>query len=256
MPASIARVRARSLAAALAAGAVLAVPSAASASFGERPLHVGMRGHDVRVLQSWLTHIGISTRVDGTFGRRTARSVLRFEQGHDGVADARLSVAEARTLRSLIEPGPATTGGQARVAPVPTDTATLAADGRTAVAPAGAPPEVVAVVAAANRITRTPYVWGGGHQRWEDRGYDCSGAVSYALHGAGLLDVPLVSGALARWGDAGPGSWISVYGHGGHAYMVVAGLRFDTSGAGESGPRWRPAARSSSGFAVRHPAGL
>lgn len=125
-----------------------------------------------------------------------------------------------------------------------------------AVAPAGAPEAVLRIIAAGNRIARAKYIWGGGHRRWEDRGYDCSGSVSYALRGAGLVDSPLVSGAFARWGEAGPGGWVTVFAHGGHVYMVVAGLRFDTSGQRRAGSRWQAAPRSARGFKVRHPAGL
>lgn len=125
-----------------------------------------------------------------------------------------------------------------------------------AVAPTGAPEAVRRIIAAGNRIARAKYVWGGGHRRWEDRGYDCSGSVSYALRGAGLVDSPLVSGTFARWGDPGPGSWVTIYAHAGHVYMVVAGLRFDTSGQRRAGSRWQAASRSARGFRVRHPAGL
>ena len=112
-------------------------------------------------------------------------------------------------------------------------------------------------IAAANRITRKPYRWGGGHGRWEDAGYDCSGTVSYVLHHAGLLDAARDSTGLMRFGRRGAGRWITVYAHGSHAYMVIAGLRFDTSGRGEEGPRWRPERRSApSGFAARHPSRL
>lgn len=125
-----------------------------------------------------------------------------------------------------------------------------------AVAPAGAPGAIRRIIAAGNRIARAKYLWGGGHRRWEDRGYDCSGSVSYALRGAGLVESPLVSGAFARWGEAGPGSWVTIYAHRGHVYMVVAGLRFDTSGRRRAGSRWQAAPRSARGFKVRHPAGL
>ena len=118
------------------------------------------------------------------------------------------------------------------------------ADRRTAVAPAGAPEQVVAAVAAANRITLKPYKWGGGHGRWRDSGYDCSGTVSYVLHAAGLLKQARDSGGLMSYGERGKGAWITVYAHGGHAYMTIAGLRFDTSGRGEEGPRWRLERRS------------
>jgi septal ring factor EnvC (AmiA/AmiB activator) len=122
-------------------------------------------------------------------------------------------------------------------------------------APASAPQAVQEVVAAANAIGTTPYIWGGGHGSFESSGYDCSGAVSYALHGAGLLESPLDSTGLSTWGEPGPGRWITVYANAGHAWMVVAGISFDTSGG--AGPRWHdPWASSPEGFVARHPAGL
>jgi cell wall-associated NlpC family hydrolase len=125
-----------------------------------------------------------------------------------------------------------------------------------AVAPAGAPAAVLAAIAAANQIRHRPYLWGGGHASFRARGYDCSGAVSYVLHAAGLLSFPEVSGALAHWGVQGEGKWITVYANAGHAFMTIAGLRFDTSGMGASGPRWRAEPRWLRGFHRRHPAGL
>jgi len=122
-------------------------------------------------------------------------------------------------------------------------------------APASAPQAVKDVIAAANAIATTPYVWGGGHGSFESSGYDCSGAVSYALHGGGLLESPLDSTGLTTWGEPGPGRWITVYGNSGHAWMVVAGLAFDTSGG--AGPRWHADwPNSPEGFIARHPAGL
>jgi len=122
-------------------------------------------------------------------------------------------------------------------------------------APASAPQAVKDVVAAANAIATTPYIWGGGHGSFESSGYDCSGSVSYALHGGGLLESPLDSTGLSTWGEPGPGRWITVYANAGHAWMVVAGIAFDTSGG--AGPRWHdPWASSPEGFVARHPAGL
>jgi cell wall-associated NlpC family hydrolase len=127
-----------------------------------------------------------------------------------------------------------------------------------AVAPSYAPAPVKAVIAAANRIAHQPYVWGGGHLGWRSRGYDCSGAVSYALHGADMLDVPMVSGQLEDWGVGGVGRWISVYARATHVYMVIAGLRYDTRDdpPGVSGPRWHREMVAPNGFVVRHPDGL
>jgi len=124
-------------------------------------------------------------------------------------------------------------------------------------APEDAPAAVKAAIAAANSIADTPYVWGGGHGSWYSYGYDCSGAVSFALYGAGLLNTPLVSGSLAGYGDPGPGEWITIYANAGHTYMTIAGLRFDTAGnpEGVSGPRWHTEPPYPEGFEVRHPAG-
>ena len=152
-------------------------------------------------------------------------------------------------------------GGIAPATPVPqpvtsTPQAVIAKDGRTAIPPASAPDQVKQAIWAANKITTKPYRYGGGHRKWRDTGYDCSGSVSYALHGGGIIDSPLFSGLFMKWGLAGRGQWITVYTNPGHAYVVIAGLRFDTSGPGERGPRWRLGARSSRGFAARHPEGL
>ena len=130
-----------------------------------------------------------------------------------------------------------------------------------AIAPVEAPPVVKRVITAANEINGKPYVWGGGHASFVAQGYDCSGAVSYALHGADLLGYTQVSGQLADYGDPGPGRWITIYANAEHVFMVIAGLRFDTRNDPEhvSGPRWKMAAPEASilpKFAVRHPAGL
>jgi cell wall-associated NlpC family hydrolase len=139
--------------------------------------------------------------------------------------------------------------------PTSGQTAALGPDG-LAVAPEGAPQAVKDAIAAANAIADMPYVWGGGHGSFESSGYDCSGAVSYALNGAGLLSSPLDSTGLTTWGEPGEGNWISVYGNSGHVYAVIAGLRWDTSDTGGTGPSWHTDMRSSAGFIPRHPAGL
>ena len=133
--------------------------------------------------------------------------------------------------------------------------ARVLADG-TAVAPENAPDVVKRVILAANEIARFPYKWGGGHGAWRDNGYDCSGSVSFALAGAGLLRSPLTSGGFLGYGAPGPGRWITIYTNQGHVFMVVAGLRFDTSGRGRVGTRWQEEPVSTAGFAVRHIPGL
>jgi cell wall-associated NlpC family hydrolase len=148
-----------------------------------------------------------------------------------------------------------------RVAPLatgfetPGPSAVLSGDG-LASAPKDAPPAVKAAIAAANSISTTPYVWGGGHGSWYSYGYDCSGAVSFALYGAGLLDTPLTSGSLETYGEPGPGKWITIYANATHTYAVIAGLRWDTVGdASGTGPRWHVEPPYPEGFVVRHPTG-
>jgi hypothetical protein len=125
-----------------------------------------------------------------------------------------------------------------------------------ALPPLEAPEAVRQMIEAGNVIARTPYLWGGGHGKWVDTGYDCSGSVSFVLASAGYLEAPLASGPLMSWGEPGRGKWVTVYSHPGHVYMEVAGIRFDTSGARETGSRWQNELRSNAGFVARHPPGL
>jgi hypothetical protein len=161
------------------------------------------------------------------------------------------------------EPAPppaAPAGADVALPTVPGVAAKLLENGLAA-APQGAPDSVKQAIWAANAIIGRPYRYGGGHAKgFVDRGYDCSGTVSVALHGGDLLDSPLDSTSFLRWGSAGAGQWITVYTNPGHAFAVIAGLRLDTSAAGDpsgaKGPRWRPVLRSSRGFKARHPVGL
>ena len=124
-------------------------------------------------------------------------------------------------------------------------------------APANAPDAIRRVIAAGNQIARSPYLWGGGHGKWQDHGYDCSGSVSYALAFGGMLGYTLTSGQLMNWGSPGPGKWLTIYANEGHVFMYVAGLRFDTSGRiGDHSSRWQLAPRSAGGFVARHYPGL
>jgi hypothetical protein len=153
-------------------------------------------------------------------------------------------------------PPPMETPGSWTGAEVPGTVAQLLPDG-TAAAPAEAPDQVKQAIWAANWLRDKPYKYGGGHARLRDTGYDCSGTVSFALNAAGLLRRPRDSSGFMRYGARGPGEWITIYAHGGHAYVVIAGLRLDTSSAGaentEKGPRWRATGRPTRGFTVRHP---
>jgi hypothetical protein len=244
------------------AGATLpaAPASAHRIVFGTRALKVGMHGHDVRVLQGWLTRVGIDTTVDGQFGRITKRHVKSWESKSSLRVNGYVSRRDEAILRGQVQRGQSVldfqpTGGNAAPQAPAGSKATLGADG-LAVAPASAPAAVKAVIAAANRIVGKPYKYGGGHGSWEDTGYDCSGSDSYALHGGGLLDQPMTSGDFESYGDAGPGTWITVYGSGGHSYLIVAGLRFDTGyHPGPSGPQWSTKMRPSDGYVARHPPG-
>lgn len=183
-------------------------------------------------------------------------------------AHAQTSIGGTDSTSTPAAPTPApVTGGAAYGEPNAATTqvtdlpqATLLPNGYAA-APAGSPQEVKDAIAAANQIIGKPYVYGGGHNlRFAGKGYDCSGTVSFALHGGDLLKAPLDSGSFMKWGVKGPGSWITIYTNPGHAFAVIAGLRLDTSAAGDptggKGPRWRPVLRSTKGFVARHPDGF
>jgi peptidoglycan hydrolase-like protein with peptidoglycan-binding domain len=230
--------------------------SSGSQHLGQRVLSSGMTGGDVRELQSDLTIAGFPTGVDGGFGPQTAASVAAFESVHGMAADGIVSAAVARALLQAVAALDA--GG-------PVATARINSDG-TATAPAGAPTTVKAVIAAANQISSMPYLHAGGHRSWNDVGYDCSGAVSYALHGAGLLSASEDSTGLESYGSAGPGKWITIYADAGHTWIVVAGIAFNTAHYGGpaipkgTGPRWLtdPTGNLADGghYVIRHPAGL
>ncbi len=230
-------------------------PVRGARNLGDRvPVRLGMRGHDVKVLQDLIRRAGVAVASDGSFGRETGAALRRFERRArlpvDGVLDRRDIAALRRIIaQGGFPPPPAPpelpAGSRARVD----------ADGLAA-APADAPQPVKDIIAAGNRIARAPYVYGGGHGRWKDRGYDCSGSLSYALHGAGLMKASRDSTGFERYGVKGYGRWVTIYANGGHAWMMVAGLRFDTGGQSRTGSRWQAARRSIGGYVVRHPTGL
>jgi peptidoglycan hydrolase-like protein with peptidoglycan-binding domain len=240
----------------------------AHADLGDRILQQGSRGPDVKALQRLLSRAGFASKADGVFGTGTRRAVVRLERELEMRPDGRVTSGDVRLIETALQPAKSPGGfsytseeeAKARPRAVSAQQAAgskaeLTQDG-LAIPPADAPDQVKKVIAAANEIAHTPYKYGGGHGKWDDSGYDCSGSVSFALHGGGLLEESMPSGGFMDWGDNGPGQWITVYANGGHAYMVVAGLRFDTSGRAKTGSRWQRDDRSSSGFSVRHPEGF
>jgi hypothetical protein len=214
-----------------------------------------MRGTDVRVLQDFLTKWGVRTTVDGVFGRGTASRVRTWERATQRPVDGRMSRADSAELRRAVEAGETRSGVQGGQVATPTEKATIGADGLV-VAPASAPEAVKAMIAAGNQIATKPYKYGGGHTRWNDTGYDCSGSVSYVLHAAGLLNRALDSTGFMSYGERGRGTWVTIRSNPSHAYMIVAGLRFDTSARRQTGNRWSEQMRSATGYRARHPEGL
>jgi peptidoglycan hydrolase-like protein with peptidoglycan-binding domain len=247
-----------------------AAASRSSRSLGDRlPVRRGMSGRDVKMLQGFLRKAGVRpVTVDGEFGRGTYRAVRKWEARAARAVNGIVDAGDVATLRQQVGavraaiPAAATAPAPAPVAATPVaftagPKATVGPGG-LAIAPAGAPDAVKRIIAAGNQIATKTYIYGGGHRAdWKmDAGYDCSGSVSWALHGAGLLQSPLPSGNFMSWGDPGPGQWVTLYANSGHIYMIVAGLRFDTSGRSKAGTRWQTDMRDPSAFAVRHPRGL
>src|SRR4051795_7082039 len=193
------------------------------------------RGSSVRLLQR---RLGVGA--DGVFGPGTARAVKRFQRRHGLTADGVVGPATWSAL--------GLGGGH----PVLKRAHLRRGSGRGG----GLPGAVSRAISAANRIAGRPYRFGGGHRSFSDSGYDCSGSVSYVLHGAGRLSSPLDSSQLMSYGAAGRGRWITIYANPGHAYMVIRGRRYDTTGRAETGSRWQHIERSSAGYVVRPPPGL
>jgi peptidoglycan hydrolase-like protein with peptidoglycan-binding domain len=223
---------------------------AAAASYGSRALRQGASGSDVKRLQGYLDRAGYDTAVDGQFGPATARSVRSFELAEERRPNGTATRYEQHVVRVRA------LASQEEEPQAPATEEAYIGDDGLAVAPASAPEEVKAIIAAGNEIATKPYTYGGGHRRWNDSGYDCSGSMSYALHGAGLLDTPLDSTGFMSWGERGRGEWVTTYANAGHSYMIVAGLRFDTSARRQTGNRWSDTMRSPRGYRVRHPEGL
>ncbi len=250
------------LAAALLAAASIA-PASAQARFGDETLRKGDSGSNVRGLQRALNDAGYETDVDGRFGPHTLKRVRAFEGNERLRVDGKVTPPDAVVLEEAAERGPDgeeeppgsdedTTPDQEEVAG---SEATLNDDG-LAVAPADAPQEVKDAIEAGNEIAEKPYKYGGGHGKLKDSGYDCSGSISYALRKAGLMEGSMPSGAMMSFGDSGRGEWITLYANSGHAYMIIAGLRFDTSARKRSGTRWSATGRSARGYTARHPDGF
>lgn len=248
----------RTLVGVLAAPALLALGAlVASAASGDGP--------DARALEPVAAPLPLPpdvTRIAGearvALDRAQARAAQRRADAEtrrlEAAARRAAETAEPERIQTIAAPAPTAT-----LDPKDADQTVVRAevlDNGIALPPLESPPEVRAIIEAGNGIARTPYLWGGGHGKWQDKGYDCSGSVSFALAAAGLLDRSQTSGQLMRYGKPGPGKWVTIWTNPGHVFLEVAGVRFDTTGRKETGSRWQSTMRSRAGFVARHPPGL
>ncbi|HEX6654471.1 MAG TPA: peptidoglycan-binding domain-containing protein [Thermoleophilaceae bacterium] len=239
---------------AVAALSLIVTAEASAAGYATRTLRVGSSGSDVRAFQRYLDRAGFDTSADGAFGPATRRSVMAFERAEEHRVNGVASRGEQRLARAKASAADGGESGGEPAQPAP-EKGYVDSNG-LAVAPSSAPEEVREIIDAGNRIATKPYKYGGGHARWNDTGYDCSGSVSYVLHAAGLLSRALDSTGFMSYGDRGRGTWITIRSNPSHAYMIVAGLRFDTSARSRTGSRWTEQMRSASGYRGRHPEGF
>lgn len=259
----------RTATASLAIGAILmlGLSAVAQAQLGDRTLRVGKAGKDVRALQGYLDASGYRVFETGRYDGQTRTAVKNFQADYGLPANGVVSPGVAKMIKHTATaapgyggteygkvsgppPGPTPTG----LKTVPGNKAKLLRDG-TAAAPENAPVEVKKIIASGNEIAKLPYKWGGGHGGWKDTGYDCTGSTTYALRTTFRRGRYPTFG-YSNWQLPGSGKWITTYASSYHVYMIVAGLRFDTSGLRVAGSRWTTQERSSSGFVARHPAGF
>jgi peptidoglycan hydrolase-like protein with peptidoglycan-binding domain len=229
-------------------GGSFAVTASATAPVAAPMLSQGSKGTWVKTLQSDLTYLGYPTAIDGTFGATTKQTVNAFKVAHGFPADG---VVGSQTWTALYT-------AVTQIEDTPTAKARLNPDG-SVTPPASAPQVIQKMILAGNQIDTKPYCYGGGHGRWKDSCYDCSGSVSYVLHAAGLLNVSEDSTELESFGARGPGRWVTIWANGGHTYMQIAGLWFDTAQQSSNPLNDRWAKRNiedNSAFVVRHPNGL
>lgn len=208
----------------------------------------GSTGKWVKTLQADLTFVGYPTSIDGQFGAATKQSVNQFKTAHGYTADGVMGSQAWATLLQAVK----------QIEDTPTAKARLNPDG-TVTAPSGAPQVIQTMIAAANRIATKPYCYAGGHGKWNDSCYDCSGSVSYVLHAAGILSVSEDSTQLESYGSSGAGRWVTIWANAGHTYMEIAGLFFDTAAQSSNSlnDRWsKTNVENNSAFVVRHPTGL
>ena len=191
------------------------------------------------------THARVVQPVAGGAGAGSAAHVA-VDPALGGAGDAK----PTRAASAAIQGDHPASGGSNAV------THAIALPNGVALPPLEAPEAVKQIIEAGNGIARTPYIWGGGHGKWLDKGYDCSGSVSFVLASAGLLSASETSGQLMSFGDPGPGKWVTIFASDGHVFLEVAGIRFDTGAQSVTGSRWANDGRSTAGFVTRHPAGL